>query len=914
MSVFTGWGTALRIARREARRAKGRSALVLAMILVPVAAIAFAAVTYDMFNLTPRENLDREIGGFDAQLRWPIDGAIRQAVDGRWDSLDKSVGHTFKPTDEPTDEDVLKLLPPGSRVVRWNPASSTTVHTRTGIAGLNSRVIDLHDSYFAPIVHLTRGTAPSGDAEVALTVEAARRTGVDVGGTVRLADGSKEYRVTGLVEFPGALLATLVFPPGAGHPPDAGSNVGTWLVDTPAPLDWAAVKRLNEHGVTARSRAVLLDPPPPSEVDFPADTGSSRDVYSVGALVVGLGMLEIVLLAGPAFAVGARRRRRELALVAANGGAPAHLRRIVLADGVLLGAVGAVLGIALGIGIAFAGRPIVEHHLVHSRAGGYRVFPLALLAIAGLAILTGLLAALVPAFSAARQNIVASLAGRRGVVRSRKRWIAVGLTLLGAGAAAALTGVLLLSSIVLTAGLVVAELGLVLCTPALIGLVARVGGSLPLSARIALRDTSRNRASAAPAISAVMAAVAASVMIGVVITGDRDRNDLMYAPVMPYGYVSILGDPTYTDGGGPGPAGAPAPKRLPASELDRVARRTLPVRDTVPVFREICPPDSPDYAWCTLSVEVPAERQCPASFTETRTRAKMAAVLADPRCHDRPTLTTTGRTSQVLDDGSSIGQLSGATGDDLTRAVATLRAGGVVVTDPRKVSDGKATIVAYMTGGPDREPRRLEVPGYALTSSLSEELTVIAPVIAQRAGFTVEEIGIVAATTRMPSTSEQDALRAAVADLSAPYYIEVEHEPDFDDQLTALLLAVAAGVIALGAAAIATGLSAVDGRANLATLASVGASPGLRRRLSLSQSGVIAGLGSLLGAGVGAAAGIAVLASMNRDHHGRWPAEVDYPISMPWLSLLIAVVVAPAVAMLGAGLLTRSRLPIERRL
>jgi len=49
----TGWRSALRIARREARRARGRSALVVAMITMPVAALAFAAVTQQTFQLTP---------------------------------------------------------------------------------------------------------------------------------------------------------------------------------------------------------------------------------------------------------------------------------------------------------------------------------------------------------------------------------------------------------------------------------------------------------------------------------------------------------------------------------------------------------------------------------------------------------------------------------------------------------------------------------------------------------------------------------------------------------------------------------------------------------------------------------------------------------------------------------------------
>ena len=54
------------------------------------------------------------------------------------------------------------------------------------------------------------------------------------------------------------------------------------------------------------------------------------------------------------------------------------------------------------------------------------MFPLALLAITALAVITGLLAALVPAFITGRQNVVTSLAGRRGVTKSKKRWLALG--------------------------------------------------------------------------------------------------------------------------------------------------------------------------------------------------------------------------------------------------------------------------------------------------------------------------------------------------------------------------------------------------------------------------------------------------------------------------------------------------------
>jgi hypothetical protein len=44
-----------------------------------------------------------------------------------------------------------------------------------------------------------------------------------------------------------------------------------------------------------------------------------------------------------------------------------------------------------------------------------------------------------------------------------------------------------------------------------------------------------------------------------------------------------------------------------------------------------------------------------------------------------------------------------------------------------------------------------------------------------------------------------------------------------------------------------------------------------------------------------------------------WPKPPHYEITVPWLNIGVALVVVPVVATLGAGLLTRSRRPSERR-
>ena len=182
---------------------------------------------------------------------------------------------------------------------------------------------------------------------------------------------------------------------------------------------------------------------------------------------------------------------------------------------------------------------------------------------------------------------------------------------------------------------------------------------------------------------------------------------------------------------------------------------------------------------------------------------------------------------------------------------------------------------------------------------------------AESLGFKPLPLAVVATTTRMPTVQEEDELRAELGD---GIHASVERGRSSSDRLALIVLAIVAGVITLSATAIATGLAAADGRADLATLGAVGASPRVRRALSLSQCGVIAGLGSLLGAAVGVGASVAVLVALNQGYAQTWPAPPPFSITVPWLNVAIAVLVVPLIAMLGAGLFTRSRLPIERRL
>jgi putative ABC transport system permease protein len=571
---------------------------------------------------------------------------------------------------------------------------------------------------------------------------------------------------------------------------------------------------------------------------------------------------------------------------------------------VVLGVLAAATGVIIGVIAAATARPLIET-AAHMRSGSFRVFPPALAALAGLAVLTGTLAALVPAWIAARQDVVAALAGRRGITRSRRRWVVVGASLGVAGAGVTGAGAWTMSWSLIVAGLVVVEFGLVLCTPAIVGLVARLGRFAPVAPRIALRDTSRNRTAAAPAISAVMAAVVGTLVIGVVAVASdqRARTDNSENSGRP-GTITLFPGDRFTEG-------------IPLSpETTAILRSTMPVDQVYPVDMPTC-----DSGLCFVTAYPSPARECP--YTQHRLQrepaaAEQRAARRDARCAGVRTRYAyfggIGFPSPLVAivDPAAVAAVANVSAADAERAAAALRTGAVVVSDGSYLDTGRVTLTV-LEASPDRQrrtERTMTAPGFVLPHQPPTPITLLTKQTAASLGLRANPFITVATTTRMPTVAERDRAQAALGDQFQMNVIE----PAAGNTIALLILAIVAGVITLVAAAAATGLAAADGRADLATLAAVGASPRVRRVLSLCQSGVIAGLGSLLGAVAGLGSAVAVLLALNRRFADVWPVPTPYPITVPWLNVGVALVVVPLIAMLGAGLLTRSRLPVERRL
>jgi len=888
-------GAALRLARRDASHARGRSVLVVAMIGMPLLGLTTADVLARTAQLSPGEALARELGAADAALSYS-GGPVEQDPSGHNSASPPTQSGTSPPA-QPSAAEVLRVLPPATRLLT-DTGASVQVVTADGLAIAQLRGLDYADPAADGLVRQLSGRAPRSTDEVALTRRLAATLGLDVGDDMRTRRPDRAFAVVGIVADPYELRdeRAYVLPGPVPGPAEGGfAQPGRYLVDAPGDVTWADVLRLNALGFTVRSRSVVLHPPPRSAVPYYAQPGGQSSslgvqVVTAGVLAAGMALLEVVLLAGPAFAVGARRRRHDLALVAATGGDAGDVRNVVLGGGVVLGTVAAVTGVALGIGLAATLRPTLER-LSGTAMGHFDVRPLELVAVAAVGVFTGLAAALLPARSAARQDVVAALSGRRGAIVNRKRVPVLGLAVAVAGAVLAVWGAGSHGVAVILAGAALGEIGLIMCTPTVLAMAGRLGRHLSLCPRLALRDAARNRASAAPAVAAIMAAVAGTVAIGVYAASLNRHDQLSYQPSLPYSAaMAQLADSS---------------SRNSAGEIASALRRTLPARSVVVVQGR---PE--DVGSAGVSVEPTGAQRCPAAALTAATEADYRRYAEDPRCRPRSRYVGVGVLPNVLvDDGTALPSL---TGTAATTAVAALRAGKAVVFDDYLVADGHTTVRIESDGGGTARA----VPAVVQRDGFAPAQIVLPPDLARRLAIPAAPVGVLADDVRPPTVREEQAARGAVALVDVSSYLVVERGYQDHYGVGLLALAIGASIITLGAAAIATALSNEDGRADLSTLAAVGASPRVRRLLSMSRSGVIAGLGTLLGvvAGFVPAVGL-VLAQRRVDGMSSGtlgPGFAPRPLVVPWPSLAVTALVVPLIAVAVAGIFSRSRLPVER--
>ena len=884
MSWFVGWRAALRLARRDALRAKGRSLLVLVMIALPVLAVTAAAVVQATADLNGVEGADRRMGAAEARIR-PVGGALFQAPDPEelgWGNVGGGGGRN------PSYDAVTAVLGPDVRAItlREGWAEIPLGDRRVSVT---AREVDLRDPLADGLFEITDGR-PAEAADEAVVNDVLVGRGVGIGDTLTVGD--RDFEVVGTGRHTSVRdTATIDVLPGAFGPAfaDYAPDVD-WLVGGD-PVTWPDVLALNRAGLLVTSRAVLADPPPVDEMaaEMGYDTGSSN-VFAIIALVVTMALLEVVLLAGPAFAVSARRQARTLALMAATGGTPRQARRVVLASGVVLGALAAVVGAVLGVLVGVALLPLAQLRS-GSWFGPVDVDWRVVAVVAAFGLLSAVLAATVPAVIASRQDVVAVLAGRRGDRPPSARTPVLGLVLLAVGIGMSAYGVTASSSgeYLIAVAAIVSVVGMILVVPVVVAVVARLSGRLPLVLRYAARAAARHRTRTVPAVAAVAATVAGVVALGIAMTSDEAQNEAMYTPSLPRGAAMVNIYPSAPMNGDVQP--------VPAETWDEVEAAVRARVDDVEVVRGV-QQQGADGSY--LSVDLREPGGSTPLLESWGGRLDGSVVVAD-----------------------SVPGVAGLTGADREKAEEALAAGAAVVFTQRPTdADTVRVRIDSFDGSTDGRASVRRVTWPATYLDMRGETPVaqalVPSVLAADLGRPTGTAGLYvpdAGLSQEAETELAEALGGITPDASM--YVERGYQAPDEVAVLQLILAALGGVLMLGGTLTATFLALSDARPDLATLAAVGAAPRTRRGVAASYALVVGFVGALLGAVVGFIPGVAItwpLTYQPADLMGS-SGEASGPfLDVPWLLVLGLVVALPLLTAAIVGLSARSRLPLVTRL
>lgn len=935
----SSWRASLRIARREVGRHRARNTLIVAMLALPI----FGAVTVDTVVHSEQrsvpESLTRQLGRADALVssgsggspiyQTPdVSGIVSLEPPSQAASGTASGGVAARPIGSGGARAAILRVLPGATLLDYASGFETEVHTPDGFLSLNTVQFDLADPATAGMLDLSAGRMPLAPGEILLSTAASQQLGTGIGASVTVPDRSGAFLVVGIANDPNALQAATVYgmPNALAADPEANAQ---WLVLDRNGVPWSAVKQLNAAGLLVTSRDVIANPPPRSDVPFYAyaaqhpglssgsSTADNAAKLAIALVAVGLVLLEVVLLAGPAFAVSARRRQREFALIGAAGADSSDLRRMVLADGLVLGAVAGVLGAGAGIGGAAAVMPFISR-FTHVVPGGFQVRPLEVLGAAVLAALLGLAAAAAPARAVARQDILLSLTGRRAPQQVRWKLPLGGLVLIGAGAVAMYESPRLwhkavFGSLGFVLGVALLEIGMIMCTPLLVGGLARIGRVLPLGPRLALRDGARHRGRTTPAVAAMFAAVAGAVAAGTWFVSVEAQERAAYQPSLLPNQVAVADVSGATQQVGPDALAADLKAVLPV-----VDSFTVTAADQAAVT-------APGGSAVTVAPVLPCSNR--------QGRVEMFVGTAGDACNV-PDFAAAITGSPILDPLT----FTRLTGVDSPAATAMLNQGGAIVFDPHLLHNGRVTfevdrmtndvqgsanvITSGGSGGSAAPLPTVVLPGaYVDLGDRPKPEFALSPAAAKRLGVTGGRQTLVLDLSRHITSQELQRANKVLAQAGIAESLWTENGYQSRIGAVNLIILAIAVLVAVGAAGIATGLAIADGQQDLETLAAVGGSPGARRLLAGSTALVITGLGSAIGVPIGfAMAGGLMqfrtlwLVSAYVTTNSVAPPGQATPFVVPWLNLAVAVAGIPLVTAAGAMLLTRSKVQLSRRM
>jgi putative ABC transport system permease protein len=733
--------------------------------------------------------------------------------------------------------------------------------------GADLRAQDPSAPYTQVLLALDSGRYPSGPGQVAVTSGLAQLYGLKIGSIWHVpagtgAEAGHAFTVTGIIEDPSNLLDefALVAPGQLASP----GQVRIFLGES---MDSAAA---SAAGDVIPKNAIVTAPTPEDSILSPA---------TIVLIVSVIGLVFIGLVATASFTVMAQRRQRALGMLASLGATEADVRFMLIADGLIGGVAGAIIGAAVALGGWLWYYPHLEAATAH-RTDPFGLPWAAVVIGLLLAVATSVLAAVWPGRAVSKMPVVAAISGRIDPPQLVRRSLRPGLIFLAAG-----LFVLFVSGgasggqgggYLVIAGMLCCEIACALLAPFIVDKLSRLAWRAPLASRLAMRDLARYRSRSGAALAAVSFAVFIAT-VAIVIASIRYDDSLDYiGPNMAANQLIIYNpgnDPAQYQPGQFTPAAKLAATRQQANALAAQLRAPAPLELDLAVSVNVPQPGQPTQNEFGAIISLHGHGVGGLLYVATPALLKTFGISRREINPDADVLTVRALLP-------STGGLALVNGSYLAQPPNTACPARMCIQNP---------VIQEMS----KLPAGTSLPNMIITEGAVKALhETIVPV-----GWLVQ------APTALTAVQINAARQAAVG---LGTTIETK-----SGQLSLGEISNGATIggllLALGVLAMTVGLIRSETAGDLRTLTAAGAGAGTRRTLSGVTAGVIAFLGAALGA-VGGCLAVLVWAHAN--------LTTTFG-NMPWSDIGLLVIGMPLIGAAAAWLLggrqpsAVSRQPLE---
>ncbi|MGW2815434.1 ABC transporter permease [Streptomyces sp. NPDC001415] len=298
-----------------------------------------------------------------------------------------------------------------------------------------------------PAYTFTQGSGPVEDDQIALDKDTADKGKYTVGDTVRVATNGpvKQYKLAGvfttedgqvnaggsLVLFDTAVAQQLYLKPGYFQNVSVAAAPGA-----DAQKILGEVKPLLPKDADAKTGQQLADQEAKDIEKGLSGLNQTLLAFAAIALFVG------IFLISNTFTMLVAQRTRELALMRAVGASRGQVRRSVLAEALVVGTIASAIGFALGLGLATGLRSAMGAFGAKLPDGPLIISATPVIAALAVGVFVTLIAALLPAWRAAKIPPVAAMSSVHGVATTKSLVVrnSIGGVITLGGAAAVMAG------------------------------------------------------------------------------------------------------------------------------------------------------------------------------------------------------------------------------------------------------------------------------------------------------------------------------------------------------------------------------------------------------------------------------------------------------------------------------------------